>query len=224
MKKGKRLYISLTNNCNTTCPFCSMYSAEGKKTYLTFDKYKEIIDTCQEDYELQIEGGEPFVHPQFWLFLEYGLSTGRCKKVLILTNGILLNERLQKLLIIRSEYPEVEFSIKISVNYWLLKDPEHLNRVKAALHSTKYVPDFSILLNVRERNNDDYTPLLEKEGLLEYSNVYKLQSYGKLSKADKVYEKPVIVQNINQWELFGSTGESFGQDLIARSEAEKLLP
>lgn len=30
MKKGTRLYINLTNKCNTNCPFCCMYSGTDK--------------------------------------------------------------------------------------------------------------------------------------------------------------------------------------------------
>ncbi|MBQ6628858.1 MAG: hypothetical protein IJH65_08585 [Methanobrevibacter sp.] len=32
MKKGTRLYINITNRCNTRCPFCCMYSGEDKTT------------------------------------------------------------------------------------------------------------------------------------------------------------------------------------------------
>lgn len=223
MKQGKRLYVSLTNDCTTSCPFCCMNSGEGKKTYLTFDVYRSIVDACELPYELQLEGGEPLIHPSLWLFVEYGLSTGRCKKLIVVTNGKHLDEFLERLVIVRKAHPQIEFEVKVSLNYWLLKEDEGLlPRVERALFATQYIPNLSLLLNVRERVSDDYTPLLEERGLLEHSNVYKLQSYGKL-EGSKAYAKPVIVQNIQEWELFGSDGKSFGQDLIARADAEKEL-
>ena len=53
MKKGTRLYINITNKCNTNCPFCCMYSGTEKNTFMNFETYKKIIDDCKGDFELQ---------------------------------------------------------------------------------------------------------------------------------------------------------------------------
>lgn len=86
MKKGIRLYINLTNKCNTNCPFCCMYSGTDKDDFMTFDTFKSIIDNFDKEFELQLEGGEPLLHKQLYLFIEYAISTNRCKKIIILTN------------------------------------------------------------------------------------------------------------------------------------------
>ena len=85
MKKGTRLYINLTNKCNVNCPFCCMYSGTNKNRFITFDKIKEIIDSTKGEFEFQLEGGEPLLHKDIFLFLEYAVSTGRCKKIIILS-------------------------------------------------------------------------------------------------------------------------------------------
>ena len=48
MKKGTRLYINITNHCNTNCPFCCMYSGIKKNTYMGFETFKTIIDNCKD--------------------------------------------------------------------------------------------------------------------------------------------------------------------------------
>lgn len=97
MKQGTRLYINLTNKCNTNCPFCCMYSGTDKRTFLTFDKFKTIIDSCDGSFELQLEGGEPLLHPNLYLFIEYAIATKRCMKIIILSNGILISEHIKRI-------------------------------------------------------------------------------------------------------------------------------
>ena len=80
LKKGKRLYIDITNRCNTECPFCCMYSGVSNSRDMDFETYKGIIDGCEKEFELQLEGGEPLVHPDLYLFLEYARFAKRCRK------------------------------------------------------------------------------------------------------------------------------------------------
>ena len=94
MKTGTRLYINITNRCNTTCPFCCMYSGESKSTEMPFETYKQIIDENDGEFELQLEGGEPLLNRNIYLFIEYAISTQRCKKVIVLSNGIVMCGRI----------------------------------------------------------------------------------------------------------------------------------
>lgn len=223
MKTGKRLYINITNRCNTDCPFCCMYSGRSNKRDMDFETYKRIIDGCGREFELQLEGGEPLLHPNLYLFMEYARSTGRCRKILILTNGFLLEEHMKRLVMFAGYY-HMALEIKVSINYWLIREnKEHLERIRYLLFSTEFIPEITMVCNVRLRNQGDegLKREIEEDGLLsKYSNIYYLQSYGRLSE-DSTYEKPVIVQNIEEFELYASDGTSFGMDLIARSEYEK---
>ena len=223
MKKGKRLYIDVTNKCNTECPFCCMYSSRSNSREMDFDTYKKIIDSCDKEFELQLEGGEPLLHPDLYLFMEYARYTKRCKKILILTNGILLEQHIKRLVMFTDQY-KIPLEIKVSINYWLLKENSgHLEQIKYLLFSTEFIPDITMVCNVRLRNQGDEELRRKVEGdklLSRYSNIYYLQSYGRLL-SDDTYLKPVIVQNIEEFELFASDGTSFGTDLIARSEYEK---
>lgn len=121
MKPGKRLYINITNRCNTECPFCCMYSGKTGFSDMGFETYREIINDCNKEFELQLEGGEPLLHPDLYLFLEYARSTGRCRKILILTNGLLLSEHIRRLVLFCEVY-KIPLELKISINYWLIRE------------------------------------------------------------------------------------------------------
>lgn len=227
MKKGTRLYINLTNKCNTACPFCCMYSGPEKNTFLKFERYKEIIDehSNEDGFELQLEGGEPLLHKDLYLFMEYAISTGYCNKIIILTNGILLENHIKRIASIANWY-NIKIEFKVSINYWLLtQDRNILKKLNRLLFATEFIPNINIVFNVRKRKEDDENNwlevLLKNNGLYEKSNIYYLQSYGKMTDSD--YAKPVIVQNIDAWKLYASDGTCFEQNLIARSEYEKEL-
>lgn len=220
-----RLYFNLTNKCNENCEFCCMYSSTSKSTFLNFDKYKEIIDSYTDDFELQLEGGEPLLHTDLFLFMEYARSTGRCKKIIILSNGILLNKFLPRLVNFHKYY-KIPMLLKISVNYWLYnRDKDCLNKLLDYHLATEFIEGFDIKLNVRLRNDNQDEWLREEidnKRLTQISNIFYLQSYGKLSN-DESYGKPIIVQTVDDWFIYSCDGTGFHQDLIARSEYEKNL-
>ena len=115
MKKGTRLYINITNHCNTDCPFCCMYSGTKKNTYMEFDTFKTIIDNCKDTFELQLEGGEPILHKDIFLFIEYAIYTNRCNKIIILSNGIEQKKYMKKFLDI-AKWNNILIEFKISIN------------------------------------------------------------------------------------------------------------
>ena len=196
MKKGKRLYINITNKCNVECPFCCMYSKQA------------ITD---------------LLHKNLFLFLEYAVSTNRCTKIILLTNGILLEEHINRLIDF-SSWNQILLEIKVSINYFLIeKNENHIKKMADLAFATKYIPSIDMVFNVRKRNekDEDIETELKHYGIFEQSNVFYLQSYGKLKDSEE-YEKPIIVQNIEDWSLYASDGKCFGQDLIARSEHEHI--
>ncbi len=188
---------------------------------MSFAEFKKIIDSKENPFELQIEGGEPLLHKDMYSFLQYGVETGRCLKVIILTNGFLLDEHFNKLVEF-GKSNNIPIIIKISVNYWLYQiDNEIVKKCKDFYELSKDNPNFDIILNVRLRHGDDWiVDLVEEAGLKEISNIFYLQSYGKYEN-EKGYSKPVIVQNIDDWFIYACDGTCFGKDLVARSDYEK---
>lgn len=221
-----RIYLSLTNNCNLKCPFCCMHSAPGKRTYLSVWRFKEILYTCKDTFELQLEGGEPLLHPAFEEFIRIALDTLRCTKIIICTNGILLPGKIDWLDQIARK---VHMVIKPSVNSHVIT--HHSNCIDSIRRLVSSYPKIGFVLNVRIGNRltkklaaaeDLMLEHLAKTGLINISNVFKLQRYGR-SSGNSQLELPYINQNIQNWEIFASDGRSFGHDLIARSEYEETL-
>ena len=224
MKINKiRQYINITNNCNANCEFCCMWSDSSKHTFMNFDTFKQIIDSKDKHFELQLEGGEPLLHEDIYLFMEYARSTKRCDKIIILTNGILLDKHLKRLVNFYKEY-QIPIDIKISINYWLYNmDNKILEKALDYYSSIEFVDNVNIILNVRLRHEDEWLRDLIKDYHLEnISNIFYLQSYGKLEN-NKEYDKPVIVQNIDDWFIYACDGKCFNKDLIARSNYERML-
>ena len=229
MKSKKRLYFSLNNRCNVDCSFCAMYSGTIKTTFLQFDKYKEILDEDNSFFELQLEGGEPLLNPNLYLFLEYAKYTCKCNKVIISTNGILLKENIQRLTDFVSS-SKIPMQIKMSINYSLVEDFKRLGKdifkyARDMYLATEFIENFSLTFNVRLQSEDKDTWLIEelkKHKIYNISDIYQLQKYGKLENDDS-YDVPFINQNIDDFYLYSSDGKCFGQDLIARSNYEKTL-
>jgi len=221
--KKIRQYINITNNCNANCEFCCMFSDSSKKTFMDFETFKKIIDDKKEPFELQLEGGEPLLHKDLFLFMEYAKSTKRCLKIIILTNGFLLDKHLKKLVEFKNDYG-IPILIKISINYWLYNlDNNCLKKAKDFYYATEFIKDFDIILNVRLRHEDEWLKdLIKKENLEKISNIFYLQSYGKFAK-ETSYEKPVIVENIDNWFIYACDGTCFYKELIKRSNYEKDL-
>lgn len=217
-----RLYINLTNKCNSECPFCCMYSGKYKNTFIDFNDFKQIVDSHGEDFELQLEGGEPLLHPLMFLFMWYAYSTERCKKIIILTNGKLIEDYLEEVIRFMSR-TRIPVEIKMSINYWLYKENPNIFKQASDLYlSTEFVDGISVVFNVRMRHGDEWIiDLLKENKIYKQSNAFYLQSYGRMTGTD--YEKPVIVQNIDDWFVYSCDGKCFGKDLIARSEYEKGL-
>ena len=218
-----RQYINITNNCNANCEFCCMWSDSTKKTFLSFDTYKNIIDSTSEDFELQLEGGEPLLHKDLYLFMEYARSTGRLKKIIILTNGFLLDENLGRIVNFHKYY-KIPILIKMSLNYWLHNiAPNSLDKARDYYLSTEFIDGFDFKLNVRLRHNDEWVrKIIQEKNLEKISNIFYLQSYGKYEN-EKEYDKPIIVENIDDWFIYSCDGKCFHKDLIARSNHERNL-
>lgn len=218
-----RIYINITNSCNANCEFCCMWSSSLKNTFIDFDTFKKIIDSYKDDFELQLEGGEPLLHEKLYLFMEYAESTKRCKKIIILSNGILLDKHLKRLVDFH-KYTELPITIKLSINYWLYNmDDESLEKALEYHAITEFIDQFNIVLNVRLRHEDLWLKdLIYQYKLEDISNIFYLQSYGRYGDKEE-YEKPVIVQNIDNWFIYSCDGKCFDKDLIARSDYEKEL-
>ncbi len=95
-------HIRLLERCNLQCVSC--YAKDHDRSeMMDFPLFKDILETIkqikQTDQSMSViylSGGEPFLHPNFFAFLEYCFS--QFDRVSILTNGMLVKKYIRELL------------------------------------------------------------------------------------------------------------------------------
>ena len=83
--------IEVTDRCNLTCPTCYASSSPHYGRHRTLEEIKKMLDTIvaneKEPDVVQISGGEPTVHPQFFEILDYAKQLP-IRHLMLNTNGI----------------------------------------------------------------------------------------------------------------------------------------
>lgn len=83
--------IEITDRCNLTCPTCFAGSSPTYGRHRTLAEVKTMLDTIVanegEPDVVQISGGEPTIHPEFFAILDYA-KTLPIKHLMVNTNGV----------------------------------------------------------------------------------------------------------------------------------------
>lgn len=83
--------IEVTDRCNLTCPTCYASSSPTHGRHRTLEEIKAMIDAIVksegEPDVVQLSGGEPTLHPDFFEILDYA-KTQPIKHLMVNTNGI----------------------------------------------------------------------------------------------------------------------------------------
>jgi uncharacterized radical SAM superfamily Fe-S cluster-containing enzyme len=92
---GCNLLIEVTDACNLRCPTCYAMSAPERTTHRSLEQIERMLDrACANEVEpdiVQISGGEPTIHPQFWQILD-AAKKRPIKHLMLNTNGIKIAE------------------------------------------------------------------------------------------------------------------------------------
>ena len=88
------MLIEITQSCNLTCPTCYAGSSPQNKSFMSLEKFESTLDGLLEMGKgeadlIQLSGGEPTIHPDFFTMLQMAIDKG-IKQVYINTNGLLL--------------------------------------------------------------------------------------------------------------------------------------
>jgi len=221
-----RVYAALTNHCNRVCPWCSTCSSPAGGTFLALEDFARALPE-RGPFEVQLEGGEPTVHPRFWDFVAYAREEPRCTRLVLCTNGVVVPRHADRLKawLARLGAP---VTLKLSFNHHLLdEDPGLVDLAVAARDALRALGgDRLFVLNVRLRRgvDDDDTRVREAvgaAGLLADANVFFLQRYG-FAAAEASWEAPFLVGH--DFRFVNPDGRVLGPDLVARSEAMRVLP
>ena len=88
----KHMSVELTNVCNLRCKHCYR-DADFRGSFIQKDKLFKTIDLLHEKglSLIELTGGEPLLHPDFFEILAYAVNT--LELVAVLTNGTLVDEK-----------------------------------------------------------------------------------------------------------------------------------
>jgi MoaA/NifB/PqqE/SkfB family radical SAM enzyme len=176
---------------------------------------------------VQLEGGEPTVHPQFWEFVRIARAHPRCVHLVLCTNGVVL-PRSPANLRAWIERLGTPLTLKMSLNHHLLEHDTGLVQLAVELRDlfAALGGERLLVLNVRLRRGyaeDDCEVyrIVEEAGLLPLANVFFLQRYG-FAAEESGWAPPAPVSD--RFSLVNPDGQIYGPDLLARSEGMRRLP
>lgn len=221
-----RIYFALTNHCNRACPWCSTCSSPKGDTWLTIADYQARLPK-DGLFQVQLEGGEPTIHPAFPDFVRIAREHPRCTHLVLCTNGVALPRRRDKLYawLLRLGTP---LTIKLSVNHYLLDRDRGLIALALLLRDlmAELGGERLLVLNVRLRRgveDDDrrVREAVEQAGLLAQANLFFLQRYG-FAADEESWDPPAPVAW--NFSMVNPDGTLYGPDLVARSEGMRGLP
>lgn len=120
----KKVYLEVTTKCNFSCITCIRSSWQDELTHMSWETFKNIINSLKELPELTTVHfggfGEPLMHPQIFDMLQAVKELGL--KVEMITNGSYLREEILQQLI----------ELKLDILYTSLdsSDEEEYNEIR----------------------------------------------------------------------------------------------
>lgn len=131
MKKYKKIYIEITNNCNLNCSFCTPVTRP--KRFMSKEEFESILKKIKDytDYIYLHIKGEPLLHSEIIDFLK--LCETYSLKVNLTTNGTLFPKYAKE-----------------------LGSCKALNKINFSLHSENNIPNYcgNIFASVNEIPNN----------------------------------------------------------------------
>ena len=156
MKRFKKIYLEITNVCNLSCSFCP--KTKRKAGFITPSDFEERVKSIDHltDYLYFHLMGEPLLHPQLNELLS--IAEKYNKKVIITTNGTLIDEKKSILLISKALY-KVVFSVhSFEANESSLMLDEYLKSIinfcKEASRNTKIISALRLWNLEKGKKND----------------------------------------------------------------------
>lgn len=177
MKKFRKIYIEITNNCNLNCSFCS--KVEKAKRIMKIEEFEHILKEIKDktDYIYLHVKGEPLLHPNIVDFLN--LAEKYNLKVNLTTNGTLFPRVVDKIKNCKSLH-KINFSLHSENDY-----PNYLENIFDSVK--KLSPDIVVIYRLWTLNNG----YLDKKST---ETVEKLKEYYDLSQ--ETVEKIINENNI----------------------------
>ena len=157
--------VEITDRCNLTCPTCYAMSSPHYGRHRTLEEVERMLDIIvanegQPDV-VQISGGEPTIHPQFFEILDIA-KTKPIKHLMVNTNGIRIAK--DKAFVERLAGYMPDFEIYLQFDSFKPEALQQLRgadlseiRMKALQHLNEYNVSTTLVVTVQKGLNDDET-------------------------------------------------------------------
>jgi len=155
--------VEVTDRCNLSCPTCYAGSSPTYGRHRTLDEIKQMLDTVvkneKEPDVVQISGGEPTIHPQFFEILDYAKSLP-IKHLMLNTNGIKIAKDFEFAKRLATYMPDFEIYLQFdSFRKEVLESMRGANLVKireqALAHLNALNLSTTLVVTLQKNLNDD---------------------------------------------------------------------
>ena len=216
----KIIRINATNQCNISCITCPISANQNKVGFIKFSDYQNILCSHKNiPLDIILEGGEPFLHPRLFLFLEYADTIPNAKKVIISTNGTLLQEYYNTLLDTINRL-RIRIHLNVAITSHLLKCHNgHMEMCKSLLNENKIITTFDVTYTSEDEKQELIDIIKSYEIPMELCSFDIVRAYGAL----KDTEYPKLQEGNMEWCCYASDGTYFGYDLAKRAEYELTI-
>jgi uncharacterized radical SAM superfamily Fe-S cluster-containing enzyme len=155
--------VEVTDRCNLACPTCYANSAPNYGRHRTLEEIEKMFDTVVDNEGepdvVQISGGEPTVHPEFFKILDIA-KTKPIKHLMLNTNGIRIAKDIKFVETLASYMPDFEIylqfdSFKPEVLEKLRGEDLTEVRKKAIEHLNQFNISTTLVVTLQKGENDD---------------------------------------------------------------------
>ena len=155
--------VEVTDRCNLTCPTCYANSSPNYGRHRTLEDIEKMFDVVVanegEPDVVQISGGEPTVHPDFFKILDIAKSKP-IKHLMLNTNGIRIAKDLHFVEKLTAYMPDFEVylqfdSFKPEVLQKLRGEDLTDIRKKAIEHLNQFNISTTLVITLQKGENDD---------------------------------------------------------------------
>lgn len=155
--------VEVTDRCNLACPTCYANSAPNYGRHRTLEEIEKMFDTVVanegEPDVVQISGGEPTVHPEFFKILDIAKSKP-IKHLMLNTNGIRIAKDIKFVETLATYMPDFEIylqfdSFKPEVLQKLRGEDLTEIRKKALEHLNQFNISTTLVITLQKGENDD---------------------------------------------------------------------
>ncbi len=155
--------IEITDHCNLSCPICYAESSPHRNSYRSLEQIERMLDAVVanegEPDVVQISGGEPTLHPEFFKILNMAKERP-IKHLMLNTNGLRLAKEESFVERLASYMPGFEVYLQFdSLKQSSITDLRGADllesRFKAIEHLNRYGLSTNLVVTLKKDLNDD---------------------------------------------------------------------